>query len=76
MEQGVLPLSNNMVPRNKTDKLGQMAEKALKEVVKMALSQHQKMGVPAVYMRDGKIVYLMPDGRVVDKPTARKSAKK
>jgi uncharacterized protein (DUF362 family) len=65
-----------MVPRNKTDKLGLMAEKALKEAVKHALSEHRRMGVPAVFMRDGKIVYLMPNGKVVSKPTARKSAKK
>ncbi|OGB89884.1 hypothetical protein A2625_05500 [candidate division WOR-1 bacterium RIFCSPHIGHO2_01_FULL_53_15] len=65
-----------MVPRDKTDKLGQMAEKALKEAVKGALEQHRRMKVPAVYMRNGRIVYLMPDGRVVNKPNDRKSAKK
>ena len=65
-----------MVPRDKTDKLGQMAEKALKEAGKGALEQHRRMKVPAVYMRNGRIVYLMPDGRVVNKPNDRKSAKK
>lgn len=65
-----------MVPRSKTDKLGLMAEKALKEAVKHALNEHRRMGVPAVFMQDGKIVYLMPNGKVVSKPTARKSAKK
>ncbi|MFH1390663.1 MAG: hypothetical protein ABIH56_08105 [Candidatus Margulisiibacteriota bacterium] len=49
-----------------------MAEKAFKEAVKKALVQHQKMGVPAVYMRNGKIVYLMPDGRVVSNPKQKK----
>ena len=65
-----------MVPHKKTDKLGLMAEKALKEAVKGALDQHRKMKVPAVYMRNGKIVYLMPDGKVVDKPSKRKNLKK
>jgi hypothetical protein len=65
-----------MVPRGKTDKMGLMAEKAFKEAVKKAIDQHKKMGVPAVYMRDGKIVYLMPNGKVVEKPPVRKSAKK
>ena len=65
-----------MVPRNRTDKLGLMAEKALKEAVKKALKQHQQMGVPAVFMKNGKIVYLMPDGRVVEKVKSRKKAKK
>ena len=64
-----------MVPRNKTDKLGIMAEKAFKEAVKKALAEHQRMGVPAVYMQDGKIVYLMPDGKVVNKPGKYKKAK-
>lgn len=57
-----------MVSRGKTDKIGQMAEKALKEAVKKALVQHQKMGIPAVYMQNGKIVYLMPNGKVVENP--------
>lgn len=57
-----------MAPKNKTDKLGQMAEKALKEAVKAALLEHQRLGVPAVFMRNGKMVYLMPDGKIVDTP--------
>jgi len=65
-----------MVPRSKTDKMGLMAEKAFKEAVKKAIAQHQKMGVPAVYMQNGKIVYLMPNGKVVGKPPVRKSDKK
>jgi len=64
-----------MVPRGKTDKLGLMAEKALREAVKQALDEHRRMNVPAVYMQNGKIVYLMPDGRVVEKPPARKKTK-
>ena len=65
-----------MVSRSKTDKMGLMAEKALKEAVKKALAEHKRMGVPAVYMQDGKIVYLMPDGKVVAKPGKYKRAKK
>ncbi|MFH1576017.1 MAG: hypothetical protein ABID35_00580 [Candidatus Margulisiibacteriota bacterium] len=61
-----------MVSRGKTDKIGQMAEKALKEAVKKALVQHQQMGIPAVYMQNGKIVYLMPDGKVVANPKQHK----
>ncbi|MBI5699626.1 hypothetical protein HZC35_04845 [Candidatus Saganbacteria bacterium] len=64
-----------MVSRSKTDKMGLMAEKALKEGVKKALAEHQRMGIPAVYMQDGKIVYLMPDGKVVAKPGKYKKAK-
>ena len=55
-----------MVSRKKTDKYGVMAEKALKEAVKKALEKHKKMGVPAVFMQSGKMVYLMPDGKVVE----------
>ena len=65
-----------MVSRSKTDKMGLMAEKALKEGVRNALAEHQRLGVPAVYMQNGKIVYLMPNGKVVTKPPVRKSAKK
>lgn len=65
-----------MVPHEKTDKLGIMAENALKKAVKEALDQHRKMNVPAVYMQNGKIVYLMPDGKVVDKPSKRRNGKK
>ena len=65
-----------MASRAKMDKMGKMAEKALKEAVKKALAEHRRMGVPAVYMQNGKIVYLMPNGKVVEKPPVRKSAKK
>ena len=65
-----------MVPKSKTNKIGQMAEKAFKEAVKHALTEHRRLGVPAVYMRNGKIVYLMPNGQVVDKLSTRKSVKK
>ncbi|MFC1511201.1 hypothetical protein ACFL5U_02300 [Candidatus Margulisiibacteriota bacterium] len=62
---------------SKKGKYGAMAEKALKEAVKMALKQHQKMGVPAVFMKDGKIVYLLPNGKISEKkPRARKSTRK
>ena len=65
-----------MVSRSKTDKYGAMAEKAFKEAVKAALKEHQRKGVPAVFMRNGKIVYLMPDGKVVEKVKSRKKAKR
>ena len=65
-----------MVPRSKTDKYGAMAEKAMKEAVKAALKTHQQKGVPAVFMQDGKIVYLMPNGDVVNKPNGRRKTKK
>lgn len=56
-----------MVRRGKTDKFGLMAEKALKEGVKAALERHRKLGVPAVFMKNGKMVYLLPNGRIVDR---------
>jgi hypothetical protein len=65
-----------MVSAKKTDKYGVMAEKALKEAVKGAFKKHRQMGVPAVFMQNGKIVYLMPDGRIVERVTGQKRAKK
>lgn len=65
-----------MPNRTKMDKMGLMAEKALKEAVKNALAEHKRLGVPAVYMQDGKIVYLLPNGKVVTKPPVRKSVKR
>ncbi len=65
-----------MAPHNKTDKLGLMAEKALKEAVKQALGEHRRLKVPAVYMQNGKIVYLLPNGKVVNKLSIHKSVKK
>jgi L-aminopeptidase/D-esterase-like protein len=56
-----------MVPQNKIDKLGRLAEKAMKEAVKKALDLHRRMGVPAVFMQNGKMVYLMPDGKVTSR---------
>lgn len=44
-----------------------MAEKALKEAVKKALDRHAKMGIPAVFMKDGKMCYRLPDGKIVHK---------
>jgi hypothetical protein len=55
--------------------MGMQALKAFKEAVAKALKLHQRLGVPAVYMRRGKIVYLLPNGKVVDKPPVRKSSK-
>lgn len=61
-----------MVPRERGEQLGIMAEKAFKEAVKKALKQHQKMGVPAVFMQNGKIVYLLPNGKITEKAPVRK----
>ncbi len=44
-----------------------LAEKALKEAVKKALDRHAKMGIPAVIMKNDKVCYRMPDGRIVEK---------
>jgi hypothetical protein len=65
-----------MVPRKRAEQLGLMAEKAFKEAVKNALAEHKRLGVPAVYMQNGKIVYLLPNGKVVGKPPVRKNVKK
>lgn len=65
-----------MVNRSKTDNMGLMAEKALKEAVKKALAEHQRLGVPAVFMQNGKIVYLLPSGKVVSTPPKTKLSKK
>jgi|GEM_PF-4843651 hypothetical protein len=42
-----------------------VAEKALQEAVKKALETHAKMGVPAVFMKDGKLCYRLPNGKIV-----------
>ena len=65
-----------MTAHNKTDNLGRMAEKALREAVKKALDEHKRLGVPAVYMQNGKIVYILPSGKVVSAPPKTKLAKK
>jgi hypothetical protein len=58
-------MSRKTATNKKISKMGLMALKALKEAVKMALEEHKRKGVPAVFMRDGKLCYLMPDGKVV-----------
>ena len=65
-----------MVPRKRAEQLGVMAEKAFNEAVKNALAEHKKKGVPAVYMQNGKMVYLLPNGKVVSNPPVRKNVKK
>ena len=42
-----------------------VAEKALQEAVKQALETHAKMGVPAVFIKNGKLCYRMPNGKIV-----------
>jgi len=64
-----------VVSRCKADKYGAMAEKAFKEAVKDALKIHRQKGVPAVFMQNGKIVYLMPDGKIVEKVKIRGKTK-
>lgn len=44
-----------------------MAEKALKEAVKKALDRHAKMGIPSVFIKDGRLCYRLPDGKIVHK---------
>jgi hypothetical protein len=51
------------------EKYGKMAEKALKEAVKEAYKKHAKLGIPAVFMKDGKILYRLPNGSIVSKLT-------
>ncbi len=51
----------------KKNKHALMAEKIFQEAVAEALEKHSKSGVPAVFMKEGKIVYRLPDGRIVDK---------
>lgn len=43
---------------------GKIAEKAMREAVKEAIEKQLKLGVPAVFMKDGKICYKMPDGSI------------
>lgn len=47
--------------------MGAMAEKALKEAVKKAFKKHAQMGVPAVFMKNGKFFYRLPNGKIVQK---------
>ena len=49
------------------DKYVKMATKALKEAVKEAYAKHARLGVPAVFMKDGKLLYRLPDGTTVSK---------
>ena len=53
--------------KKRKNKQALLAEKAFQEAVAEALEKHSKLGVPAVFMKDGKIVYRLPDGRIVDK---------
>lgn len=65
-----------MAPDKRAKQLGEMAQKAIRKAVKKALAEHRRMGVPAVFMRNGKMVYLLPNGRITDKAPVRKSAGK
>ncbi len=46
---------------------GKTLERIMNEAIKEAIERHLKLGVPVVYLRDGKIRYLMPDGTEVSK---------
>lgn len=61
---------------NKKGKYGAMAEEALKKAVKGALKLHQRMGIPAVFMKNSQLVYLLPDGTITSKAPKTKSLKK
>lgn len=61
-----------MSSRGKADNMGLMAEKAFKEAVVKALEMHKKLGIPAVYMKNGKMVYLLPNGKEVETPPVLK----
>ena len=51
----------------KKSKDAKIAEKALKEAVADALKTHAKSGIPAVFLKNGKIVYRLPNGKIVNK---------
>ena len=44
-----------------------LAEKAFREAVVKALDFHARMGVPAVFIENGKMLYRLPDGTTVEK---------
>ena len=43
---------------------GEIAEKVMQLAVKEAIEKQLKLGVPVVFMRNGKICYKMPDGTI------------
>lgn len=45
---------------------GKIAEKAMNEAIKEATDRQLKLGVPVVFIKDGKICYKMPDGTLSD----------
>ena len=51
---------------------GKTLEKIMNEAIKKAIDKQLKLGVPAVYIKDGKVCYLMPDGREVFKEEGKK----
>jgi len=53
-------------------KTAKEAEKALKEAVREAIDKHAKMGVPAVFIKNNKLCYKMPNGTISYKPPKRK----
>ncbi len=46
---------------------GKTLEKIMNEAIKKAIDKQLKLGVPAVYIKNGKVCYLMPNGQEVFK---------
>lgn len=45
---------------------GKTAEKAMKEAVSLAMDKYKKMGVNAVFSRNGKLFYMTPEGKEIE----------
>ena len=60
----------------KNDNPGFIAEKAFKEAVVKALDFHARMGVPAVFVENGVMLYRLPDGTTVEKLPKKYQIKK
>jgi hypothetical protein len=52
----------------KSNLLAYQAEKALKEAVTEAITEHKRKGIPIVVWRDGKVVEIKPDQIEVREP--------
>jgi len=51
--------------RKNQNNQGRTAEKVMREAVKEAIEKQLKLGIPAVFMKNGRICYKMPDGSLV-----------
>jgi len=45
---------------------GKTAEKAMKEAVSLAMDKYKKMGVDAVFSKNGKLYYMTPEGKELE----------